>query len=88
MSYLSMAQKPHSLEYTAILNDGRVFHYTCNPPSNEILTKHGIEAIGNKFGCKDSREVLLIPKSLYKSYGYVVRESDIKIVSEQLLRRL
>ena len=83
-----MAQEPHSLEYTGILKDGRVFHYTCNSPPNERLTKHGIEPIGDNFGCGDSREVLLIPKRVYESYGYLVRESDIKIVSENLLRKL
>lgn len=87
-SRISMTRRVHSLEYTTIPNGKDVFHYTCNPPSYEILAKHGIKAIGHEFGCSDPREILLIPRKVYKKYGYLVRDFDIKIISENLLRKL
>jgi hypothetical protein len=83
-----MPQKPHTLEYTKELSDGRVFHYTCNPPSMETLLQNHIQPIGDSLGCADPREVLLIPTELYKKHGYAVRDEDLKIVSEYLLRAL
>jgi hypothetical protein len=83
-----MAQKPHSLEHTAILSSRQVFHYTCNPPDQKILDRYRIKAIGDQFGCKDPREVLLIPERVYKSHGLPVRDTDIQAVSEVLLRKL
>ncbi|MBN2881748.1 hypothetical protein JXM83_06890 [Candidatus Woesearchaeota archaeon] len=85
-----MAQEPHSLEYTIINYDGlnNVFHYTCNPPSYKTLERHGIKPIGDQFNCGDPREILLIPSKLYTKMGYAIREADVKIVSETLLRRL
>lgn len=85
-----MAQIPHSLEQTIINYDGnnRVFHYTCNPPSQKVLDRFGIQAIGEQFGCGDPREILMIPERVYAKHGYIVRKDDIKIVSETLLRRL
>ncbi|MEK6868601.1 MAG: hypothetical protein AABX63_03720 [Nanoarchaeota archaeon] len=84
-----MAQRPHSLEYTALIPPiGRVVHYTCNAPEQEVLDRHGIKAIGNSFNCTDQREVLLIPQRLYYDWGYSTDPEGLKIVSEQLLRRL
>jgi hypothetical protein len=80
--------KPHSLEYTAILGNNTVFHYTCNAPELEILKKHHIQAIGDEYGCIDAREVLIIPHSVYEAYGLPVRKEDIKLQSENLLRKL
>ena len=87
-NFIIMVQEPHSLEFTKILYDGKVFHYTCNPPPYNVLYDHKIEAIGGNYGCTDAREVLIIPVELYGDYGYKVREGDIKIVSEHLLRKL
>ena len=84
-----MAQKPHSLEYTALISStGEVFHYTCNPPGQKVLARYGIRAIGDSFNCTDPREVLLIPRRLYSDFGYSLDQINLKIVSEQLLRRL
>jgi len=83
-----MPQKPHSLEYTKELADGRVFHYTCNPPSMEVLDRFNIKAIGDSLGCVDPREILVIPSEVYRNHGYMVRRDDLQIVSEHLLRDL
>ena len=82
-----MPQKPHTLEHTVLLNDGNVFHYTCNPPGYDVLKKYNIQPIGDSLGCGDPSEVLLIPSSLYKKRGHKIGE-DLKIVSEILLRKL
>jgi len=81
----------HGLEFTALLNEGKVFHYTCNAPPLEVLKKYGVEAIGNTLNPEDSegRGVLKIPVKLYKKFGYVVTPGrSLQAVSEHLLRRL
>ena len=83
-----MAQKPHALEHTNVLQEGYVFHYTCNPPKREVLDRLGIKMIGEEYGCNDPREVLLIPERLYHQKGYSVHATDLTIVTETLLRRL
>jgi len=81
-----MAYVLHSFEETKIYDDG-IMHYTCNPPSLEVLLEKGIKPMGASYEL-DPRELLYIPHDLYRSKGLSVRESDIKIVSEQLLRML
>lgn len=82
-----MAQKPHSLEGTWIAGD-HVRHYTCNPPSSTYLNSLGITQMGIELGCEDPREVLLIPKSVYQERGFHVKDTDIGIISESLMRNL
>lgn len=82
-----MAQIKHGLEYTKLMSSGLVFHYTCNPPSQEVLKANGIRCIGESLNCLDDREVLLIPSELYEDYGYKIG-SDLRIISECLLTRL
>jgi hypothetical protein len=82
-----MPQIPHALEKTIIYDD-YVMHYTCNPPSADILKKHKIVCVGDRYKCNDPREILLIPKKLYKKKGLLVRQEDIIIISETLLKSL
>ena len=84
---------PHGLENNfpeLDMDAGVVIHYTCNPPSNKILIRNNISALGDKYGCCDVREVLCIPVRLYCKYGYLVNSDRnvLSIVSEHLLRRL
>jgi hypothetical protein len=84
-----MPQNPHDLEKTVILRDEKkVWHYTCNPPDLKFLKKFKILPIGDRYGCRDAREVLLIPFSAYATYGLSIRDSDIKAMSEVLLRKI
>ncbi len=84
-----IGQTIHALEHTKLIKSiDAVFHYTCNPPSKDVLSQLEIKTIGDDFGCRDAREVLLIPITVYEKLGYVVRDSDLPIVSEQLLRSL
>jgi len=64
--------KPHKFDSFPIFIRGKnaIIHYTCNAPSQEVLDKYGIESIGQKFGCADTREVLQIPKSIYDKAGF------------------
>jgi hypothetical protein len=84
-----MPQNPHDLEKTVILRDEeKVWHYTCNPPDLKVLKKFKILSIGDRYGCRDVREVLLIPFSAYEKYGLPICDSDIKTISEVLLRKI
>ena len=85
-----MSQKPHSLEYTYPLKDGRVFHYTCNAPEKRTLDSYGIDCIGISLGCEEDREVVLIPAELFKKKGIKIPTdlSALTITAENLLRRL
>ena len=85
-----MGEILHNLEKTVILSDDQmVRHYTCNPPKLAVLKKYGIIPIGDKYGLRDSRELLLIPFNVYtKQYGLTISPKDIQIVSETLLRKI
>jgi hypothetical protein len=86
-----MAQKLHGLETTAYIKSiDSVFHYTCNPPSDDILNKHNIKPIGINFNCGNNREVLIIPKELFDKFGYSVSDDKniLTMNSEYLLRDL
>ncbi|MBU2639443.1 MAG: hypothetical protein KKG75_01910 [Nanoarchaeota archaeon] len=84
-----MPHIPHTLERTALIRGkGCVFHYTCNPPDQEVLDRYGIGAIGSNFGCGDPREVLTIPTSVYEMLGLSFDGDDLRVVSETLLRKL
>ena len=86
-----MERKPHSLEFeTTMLSSNRVWHYTCNPPSDEICKRTGIEGIGNHYGCENNNGVLLIPKRLYEKTGQIPSNDKVvlRIQTENLLRRL
>ncbi|MBU4069442.1 MAG: hypothetical protein KJ646_00495 [Nanoarchaeota archaeon] len=82
--------KPHSLEYMPVVANKTVIHYTCNAPSKEILQTIGIESIGHKFGCVDSREVLKIPFEIYKKQGFQIPQDKYQLIinSELLMKRL
>ena len=64
---------PHSLEFLPYLSrrNNVLMHYTCNAPSEAVLTKNGILAVGDQFGCANPREVLIIPLKLYKNKGFL-----------------
>lgn len=83
---------PHELGHLPVLLLGKniILHYTCNSPSEEILTKHGITAIGDKFNCKDKREVLSIPIKNYKEYfGALTEDKDLMQLNlEKYLKNL
>lgn len=83
-------QKPLALEYSGLISSTQeVFHYTCNPPAHAILDKYAIRAIGNAFGCRDPREVLMIPVDVYNKNNIPTENiSNWTLVSEQLLRKL
>lgn len=80
----------HSLENRTHISNGFVWHYTCNAPELEVLARAGIDPIGDRYGCKDSREVLLIPQGLYKKYGLRLTNDSLllPLQSEILLRKL
>ena len=87
---IQTTQTPHLLEHTAYLPNG-IFHYTCNPPEQRILDRYKIECIGNELGCRDNREVLLIPEKVFKKFGISINPSNpasLKIATEGLLRRM
>jgi hypothetical protein len=81
-----MERKPHQYEFTGILKN-KIWHYTCNAPSLEVLTKHNITAYGEEYGC-DAREILLIPKTVYEKQGISIDKEDITIQTESLLSKL
>lgn len=64
---------PHSLEFLSYFSRGKniLIHYTCNAPSEAVLTKNGISAVGDQFGCANPREVLIIPLKLYQNEGFL-----------------
>ena len=62
---MKKGHKPHSLEgITHHLSDWRIVHYTCNAPDLETCRRNGIVPIGDRLGCADPREVLLIPQDV------------------------
>jgi len=67
----SMIRKPHMFDFMPVYcSDVKGFlHYTCNPPGENILKEKGIYPLGFSFGCSDSREILLIPESLFSQIG-------------------
>lgn len=85
-----MVRKIHGLEYTIALSDGKVFHYTCNAPTHDILNKYHIKCIGKNLGCEDDRGVLLIPFEVFEQQGIPIPEDkrSLTIHAENLLRRL
>ena len=68
---------------TQLTEDGLIAHYTCNAPSEDILTKYGIKPVGKAFGV-EPREVLVIPVGLMKDKG----NPDNTIDVENMLRNL
>jgi len=82
--------KPHSLEnITQPLVDGRIIHYTCNAPDLETCAKYGIEPIGNKFGCANEREVVLIPPDVIaQANGRDLNLNNLVLDCEQALQNL
>ncbi len=77
-----MAKKghePHSLEgITRVDETGtRVIHYTCNPPSDDVLIDHGVESVGKRHGCSNNNEVLIIPtEHIERHTGRPISGSD------------
>ncbi|MBU1245923.1 MAG: hypothetical protein KKH88_01865 [Nanoarchaeota archaeon] len=86
-----MAHKPHELEYTKLLQSGAVFHYTCNAPSSDMLSRHGVQELGQDVD-SDPRGLLLIPADVYTKFGLVLdplNDSEThRIVSENLMRKM
>lgn len=80
-----MERKPHMFDFMPVYcpDVNGFLHYTCNPPKEEILAKNGVSALGNKFGCNDSREVLLIPESVFSGIG-ITPSTDKHIATIQL----
>lgn len=83
---------PHSLDFLPIFDSERLafFHYTCNSPSYEVLADYEVEPMGKRFGCADSREILVIPLQLYLNKGFAFSaDQDVqKLNLEILLKRL
>jgi len=67
----TQGHKPHVLEGITRYSkeDNAFIHYTCNAPTQEVLDMYGIEAIGQEYGCINSREVLKIPLRVYLDEG-------------------
>jgi hypothetical protein len=63
-----------------------------NPPSQKILDKYNITCVGQELGCRDNREVLLIPEKVFQKFGVPINSSldsnTLKISAEGLLRRM
>lgn len=72
---------PHSLEYFPFFSSGKniIIHYTCNAPSEAVLTKNGISAVGDQFGCANPKEVLIIPLQLYQDEGFLEVDDRIAL---------
>ena len=89
-------QNPHTLEYTSDIGiKVGIFHYTCNPPSKEILNKFIKKYFFISLGCNDDREVLLIPHKLLRKKGIrfpldniILDNIILKLTLENLLRKL
>jgi hypothetical protein len=81
--------EPHQYEYTCILSNGDVVHYTCNPPSKDVLKKNGITPLD---GLNGGNSVYVIPANVFRKLGYQVNPSIdnnvLKITAENLMRRL
>jgi len=84
-----MNQGLHELEYTGILSNGDVPHYTCNSPSQEVLDYFGILAIGDRFN-RDPREFLIIPSAVFEGEGIPIPQDEniLTINAENLMKRL
>jgi hypothetical protein len=84
--------KPHSLEYLPVFicSENYFLHYTCNPPSDEVLTKNKIGQRGEDFGCVNPNEVLKIPLETYHKKGFseVSNKEIVTLNLEKLLRDL
>lgn len=81
-----IGQTPHSLEHTQLLKTGGVWHYTCNPPSKDIIKRYKIKALGDTYGCGNPREVLLIPGAVFQKKGLVKKVEDLMSVDNQVLK--
>jgi hypothetical protein len=87
-----MERKPHLFDFMPVYcSDLKGFlHYTCNPPSEKVLTKHGISSLGGVLGCSDSREVLLIPEEVCAQAGLTpsLDKLTVTLLLEKLMRDL
>ena len=82
---------PHSLEKeTHFDGDSLAFiHYTCNAPSNRVLERWGISAVGHNYGCSRDREVLQIPLDVYLANFLFTNDQDLLNINlENLMRNL
>lgn len=82
---------PHSLEGISTFDSETLTfsHYTCNSPKQETLDKHGIKAVGDTYGCADSREVLKIPLRLYLTkFPFVKDKAVLRLNMEHLIAQL
>jgi len=84
--------KPHSLECFPyfVISKNSFIHYTCNPPSEEVLKKYGITQMGKSFGCLNESEVLEIPMEIYKKEGFrgVPKKEILTLNLERLVKNL
>lgn len=81
---------PHSLDHFPVIKGNEIIHYSCNAPAQRILDQYGIRAIGDEYGCADSREVLGILIALCKDKGYqVTQDTNVLIMNlENMLKNL
>lgn len=83
--------KPHKFEdfphYFSSLDS--IIHYTCNPPSIEILRKYGINLRGQEVDT-DPAGFIEIPIEVYNSFGFTeIKDKNVlKINCETLMRKL
>ncbi|MEM1535959.1 MAG: hypothetical protein QXQ82_02130 [Candidatus Pacearchaeota archaeon] len=71
------------------MEKGYVLHYTCNPPTKDVLDHYKIKQIGKEYGFSE-RELLLIPEELIiKEKGYMPEDKiALAIICENLLAQL
>lgn len=98
--------EPHSLEdLTSLIENPNytgdedgikyyVLHYTCNAPKEETLLNEGVFPIGDKYGCADKREVVIMNDKKMKEILEIkkipddIDKSELVILCEQFLRKL
>lgn len=73
-----------------VISKNSFIHYTCNPPSEEVLKRNGIVSMGKSFGCLNEMEVLEIPMKVYKKEGFrgVPKKEILTLNLEKLVKNL
>ena len=79
--------KPHSIEISSFFcrSTNEFIHYTCNSPCEKVLEKYGIIPIGAEFRCKNTVELLRIPFSVYRKFGFGDSPEDIQALERESL---
>ena len=83
---------PHKLECFPfyLSSSDSIIHYTCNSPSEKVLERYFIRQRGDEFECANKKEVLEIPFSIYKKFGFSekINKDVLNINLEKIMRDL